>query len=98
MMDMGYTGEDVRWPASFLTVFAGITMVSNFPYWSGKDINLRKSVPFIFVIALVMGFVLISSYPPGILFLLFLAYAASGYLLWVLRWKQRRDSRSQSAP
>ena len=37
---------DVRWLAWALTVFAGLTMVSNFKFYSGKDINLRKSVPF----------------------------------------------------
>ena len=98
MMEIGYSGEDVRWPASALTVFAGITMVSNFPYWSGKDINLRKSVPFIFIIALVCAFIFVSAYPQGNLFLLFLVYALSGYALWAWRWFKRRDSRSQSAP
>ena len=98
MMDMGYSGEDVRWPASALTVFAGITMVSNFPSWSGKDINLRKSVPFIFIIALVCAFIFVSAYPQGNLFVLFLVYALSGYALWAWRWFKRRDSRSQSAP
>ena len=37
---------DVRWLAWGVTVFAGLTMVSNFKFYSGKDINLRKSVPF----------------------------------------------------
>jgi CDP-diacylglycerol--serine O-phosphatidyltransferase len=31
-----------------------------------------------------MFFIVISSYPPGVLFLLFLAYAMSGYVLWLL--------------
>src|SRR5918911_4216259 len=37
-------GADVRWLAWFVTMFAGLTMVSNFRFYSGKDINLRKSV------------------------------------------------------
>lgn len=96
MMDMGYSGEDVRWPASMLTVFAGITMVSNFPYWSGKEINLRKSVPFIFILALVFAFIFVSAYPQGNLFLLFLGYSLSGYALWGWRWLKGRNSRGQS--
>lgn len=96
MMDMGYSGEDVRWPASMLTVFAGITMVSNFPYWSGKEINLRKSVPFIFILALVFAFIFVSAYPQGNLFLLFLGYSLSGYALWGWRWLKGRHSRGQS--
>src|SRR5438445_6429228 len=30
-----------------VTVFAGLTMVSNVKYWSFKSINLKKSVPFL---------------------------------------------------
>jgi CDP-diacylglycerol--serine O-phosphatidyltransferase len=44
--DLNIPGEDVRWYAFALTLFCGITMVSTLPYWSGKDINLRRSVPF----------------------------------------------------
>ena len=33
------------WLAWALTMFAGLTMVSNLRFYSGKDINLRKSVP-----------------------------------------------------
>jgi CDP-diacylglycerol--serine O-phosphatidyltransferase len=44
--DLNIPGEDVRWYAFALTLFSGVTMVSTLPYWSGKDINLRRSVPF----------------------------------------------------
>lgn len=94
VIDAGYTGQDVRWLALGLTTFAGLSMVSSVLFWSGKDINLRKSVPFIVVIAFVLGFALISSYPPGVLFALFLVYALSGYVLWawrrIRRWRTRR--------
>jgi CDP-diacylglycerol---serine O-phosphatidyltransferase len=89
-MDNGFAGDDLRWYACFLTIFAGITMVSNVLYYSGKDINLRRSVPFIVVFALVLGFALVSSYPPGVLFALFLCYAASGYVLLAWRWTRRQ--------
>lgn len=88
--DFGIEGEDVRWFASGLTFFAGITMVSSIPYWSGKEINLRKSVPFIAVAAIALGFALISFYPPGVLFALFLVYAMSGYGMWLWRWWHAR--------
>lgn len=90
VIDNGVSGQDVRWFAGFLTIFAGVSMVSNVQFWSGKDINLRKSVPFIVVIALVMAFALVSSYPPGVLFGLFLAYAASGYVIFAMRWLRGR--------
>lgn len=97
MLDNGVAGYDVRWYACVLTVFAGISMVSNVLFWSGKDINLRKSVPFIVLIALMLAFALVSSYPPGVLFALFLAYAASGYVIYVWRLVRRRKRRQEAA-
>ncbi|HUY04364.1 MAG TPA: CDP-diacylglycerol--serine O-phosphatidyltransferase [Rhodocyclaceae bacterium] len=90
LLDLGYSGEEVRWYAFVLTIFAGITMVSNIRYWSGKDINLRKSVPFMVVPAMALGYALLSSYPEGVLFTLFLGYALSGYVLAAWQWWRRR--------
>lgn len=90
MLDLGYSGSEARWYACMLTIFAGITMVSNIPYWSGKDINLRRTVPFVVVPAMVLGYVLLSTYPPGVLFALFLGYALSGYALEGWKWLRRR--------
>lgn len=86
-------GKDIRWLAWGVTLFAGLTMVSNVPFYSGKDINLRKSVPFwvVVVIALTIGIVVsFSSTLPELLFGLSVAYAMSGYVLWVMRWFERR--------
>ncbi|MBU0752038.1 MAG: CDP-diacylglycerol--serine O-phosphatidyltransferase [Gammaproteobacteria bacterium] len=90
LLDAGFTGEEARWYACILTIFAGVTMVSNIRYWSGKDINLRKSVPFVMVAAVALGFALVSSYPPGVLFALFLGYALSGYVVAGWQWFKRR--------
>ena len=76
--------SDLSWVATALTIFAGLTMVSNVKFYSFKDINLRKSVPFVVVFLLAMFFMLVSSYPPGVLFLLFLGYSLSGYVMWLL--------------
>jgi len=74
----------IPWITGFLAIYAGVTMVSNVPFYSFKDINLRKSVPFATVLFIVLGFVLVSSDPPIVLFLLFCGYGVSGYLLWAL--------------
>ncbi|HEX7643424.1 MAG TPA: CDP-diacylglycerol--serine O-phosphatidyltransferase [Burkholderiaceae bacterium] len=79
MDDWGITGASVTWGAWGITVFAGLTMVSNVPFYSFKDVNFRKVVPFIMVFLLVLVVVLISSYPPGVLFGLFVIYGISGY-------------------
>jgi CDP-diacylglycerol--serine O-phosphatidyltransferase len=95
-IDNGFTSPDdmvwLRWVACLVTFFAGISMVSNVPYWSGKSINLRKSVPFIVVIALVLAFALGAFYPPGTFFGLFVAYALSGYLYAGWRWWRQRQA------
>jgi CDP-diacylglycerol--serine O-phosphatidyltransferase len=90
MLDNHYTGSEVRWQAAVLTVFAGLTMVSNLRYFSFKSFNMRKSVPFIVVFLIALFFILISSYPPGVLFLLFLGYTLSGYVDGVLGWRKKK--------
>ena len=92
LIDNNWSGEEARWYACALTIFAGVTMVSNIRYYSGKDINLRRSVPFMMVAAFALGFALVSSYPPGVLFFLFLCYALSGYVMagWGLLAKRNK--------
>jgi CDP-diacylglycerol--serine O-phosphatidyltransferase len=81
-------GSDIRWLAAGVTVYAGITMVSSVKFYSGKDINLRRAVPFSFAVALVVGLLLISIEPPIVLWGLMLAYGISGYFQWVWqRWR-----------
>ncbi|MBS3936130.1 MAG: CDP-diacylglycerol--serine O-phosphatidyltransferase [Sulfuritalea sp.] len=81
LIDFEWNGSEARWYAFVLTLFAGVSMVTSLRYYSGKDINLRKSVPFIIVVAIALGFALVSTHPPGVLFTLFLAYALSGYVI-----------------
>jgi CDP-diacylglycerol--serine O-phosphatidyltransferase len=78
----------MRWIACIITLFAGITMVSNIPFYSFKDINFRRSVPFWAILVVVFAVTLISTHPPTVLFLLFVAYSVSGYVVWV--WNRRR--------
>jgi CDP-diacylglycerol---serine O-phosphatidyltransferase len=82
--------EDLAWLAWGVTLYAGVTMVSNAPFYSGKDFNPRRSVPFVVMLALVLGLVLISADPPSVLFALGVAYGVSGYVLWLVRWRQGR--------
>ena len=84
-IDNGFTGPELRWFTCFLTIFAGLTMVSNVLYYSGKEINLRRTVPFFAVLGIMLAFALISLDPASVLFLLFLAYAASGYVILAMR-------------
>jgi CDP-diacylglycerol--serine O-phosphatidyltransferase len=92
------TGTDLRWLAWAMTLYAGVTMVSNAPFYSFKDLNLKKSVPYMAVPLTVLAFVLVSSDPPIVLFSLFLAYAVSGYVLWFWRWRAGRGATPPAAP
>ena len=65
-----------------VTVFVGITMVSNVPFYSFKDINFKKRVPLWVILASVVGISVVASRPSLILFALFLSYALSGYVMW----------------
>ncbi len=102
MGDLGVAGPDVSWLAAAITIFAGVTMVTSVKFYSFKDINLRKSVPFVVVAAFALALALISSYPPGWLFGFFLVYALSGYVLAILpnrkAGKTVRPPRLQTPP
>jgi CDP-diacylglycerol--serine O-phosphatidyltransferase len=91
MDDYDIDPQSVRWWALFVTVFAGLTMVSNLKYWSGKAINLRKSVPFVVVLAGAVAVALTALQPPLVLFAGFVIYAISGYV--VSAWLYLRRGR-----
>ena len=76
--------------AGVITSIVGILMVSNIRYNSFKDLDLRGRVPFVAMLAIAMGFVVIMTDPPRMLFLLALGYAISGPVLELLR-RVRRD-------
>lgn len=76
------------WVAFVVTVYAGVSMVSNAPFFSGKSFALSRSVPFWGILLVVLAFVFISVDPPIALFGLFVIYGLSGYALWVWRWQK----------
>ena len=85
-----------HWLACGLTVFAGLTMVSNVRFYSFKDINLRRSVPFTAMLILVMAFALVASDPARVLFAIFLLYACSGYVAALGNWMRKRRERKRT--
>ncbi|MFL6719546.1 MAG: CDP-diacylglycerol--serine O-phosphatidyltransferase [Burkholderiaceae bacterium] len=85
MDDLRFVGNQLTWAAWGITLFAGLTMVTNVPFYSFKDVNFRKSVPFIAVFVIVLVFVAVSSDPPKVLFGLFILYGLSGYIIFFWR-------------
>lgn len=98
MVEYEVPGPNARWAAAFLALFAGLTMVSNFKYYSGKEINLRKSVPFFVILLVMLAFILISTSPPEVLFGVFIVYALSGYIYALLLLTRNKKTVRPTAP
>ena len=64
-----------------VALIAGSLMVSRFRYLSGKDLDPKMRVPVAFMVLVPLGFVLVGTSPPEMLFALFAVYASSGPLL-----------------
>jgi CDP-diacylglycerol--serine O-phosphatidyltransferase len=95
--DYQVKGGDVRWLAAALTVYAGITMVSNVKFYSGKVINLRRAVPFWVVTLMVLVLLLISIEPSHVLWGAMVGYGLSGYVMWaVMRWRKEATQKQYS--
>ncbi|MFT4560622.1 MAG: CDP-diacylglycerol--serine O-phosphatidyltransferase [Gammaproteobacteria bacterium] len=78
-------------PVIFATTIAmALLMVSNIRYYSFKELDLRGRVPFVAVLAIVFGFVLISLDPAAVLALCFVGYAISGPIVTLVQLRQRR--------
>ena len=91
-IESGYAGSDFPLLAAFATIFAGVTMVTNVRFYSFKDINLRKSVPFMAVAAIALVFALMALKPEVTLFGFFVLYALSGYVMVIVRMLHRKPN------
>ena len=84
----GHEGPWLTWLAFGFTLYAGLTMVTNVPFYSFKDVGFRHSVPFIVIVAIALGIAVINIHLPGALFGLFMVYGLSGY--GVYAWKRMK--------
>ena len=82
---LSITNEALSWSVWLIVIYAGFCMISVLPYYSFKDLKLRKSVPFLFVVLIALGFVLVSQDPPLTFFLFFVSYSLSGFILFLYR-------------
>ena len=94
--DLGWVGRDLPIELSvvvgLLTATVGFLMIANFPYYSFKGIDLRRRVPFVVMIAMVLIFGLITLDPPSILLSVFLVYALSGPVMQGIKRRNHRRS------
>ncbi len=78
-----------------ITLCIGALMVSRFPYWSGKELNMRGRIPWMYAAIIPLIYVLIALRPMS-LFTLFGAYALSAPLYWMWRRAVRRKPTPES--
>jgi len=87
--DLGLDGQQLVWVALCLTVISGVLMVSNILYLSFKAVDLKGRIPFVALLAIVLGLGFASMDPPKVLFGLALGYALSGPAMSLWRRRQR---------
>jgi CDP-diacylglycerol--serine O-phosphatidyltransferase len=75
----------ITWVTFAFTLYAGLTMVTNAPFYSFKDIQMKKSVPFAAIVLIALGIAVINIHPPTVLFGLFVMYGLSGYVVYAWR-------------
>ena len=89
-----YGIEGLPWLVMLMTITTGLLMVSNFRYYSFKDINLRGKVPFVVMIGVMLGFAITLSNPATVLFLFFFGYALSGPAVTIVLLRRKRQGRT----
>jgi CDP-diacylglycerol---serine O-phosphatidyltransferase len=93
MTDRKLVGADLAWPMFALALYGGLTMVSNVPFYSFKDVQMKKSVPFVVIVLIALAIAAINSDPPVVLFGVFAVYGFSGYAVYAWRkFKGKRTS------
>jgi CDP-diacylglycerol--serine O-phosphatidyltransferase len=82
MTDAEISPSSMAWPMFVVALFSGLTMVTNVPFYSFKDVGMKQSVPFVVIVLLALGIAAVNIHPPMVLFGLFVSYGLSGYVLY----------------
>ena len=92
MTEYEVKGYEAAWVMFGVALYAGLTMVTNVPFYSFKDIQMKKSVPFAVIVLIALGIAVINIYPPVVLFAVFCVYGISGYAVY--GWRKARGERA----
>ncbi len=68
-------------------------MVAQIRFWSFKEINVRRKIPFFGMIILVLALMLLAIEPALVLFGFFLSYSLSGYVYY--GWQKWRAGQTK---
>jgi CDP-diacylglycerol--serine O-phosphatidyltransferase len=75
----------VAYMAALLTVFTGFLMISNYNYFSFKELQFKGTVPYMVFVFVVILLVVVAQNPHEVLLSMSVAYALSGPIMWVYR-------------
>ena len=100
MTEIGVRGEDlewlswkqITWTMFVVTLYSGLTMVTNVPFYSFKDVQMKKSVPFVVIVLIALVIAIINIHPPIVLFSVFVIYGLSGYAVY--GWRRAKGQRT----
>jgi len=94
--DAGFKGVSqipvLAYTAFAVTLFAGLSMVTNAPFYSFKVVGSRRTVPFIVIVAIAIAIALVALDPPKVLFAIFCVYGLSGYAIY--GWRRMKGKRA----
>lgn len=82
----------LMWVMFALTLYAGLTMVTNVPFYSFKDFHMKRSVPFAAIVLIMLGIAVINIHAPTVLFAVFVLYGFSGYGVYL--WRRAKGMRT----
>lgn len=86
MVDYDVTiGAVTPYAIALLMVITAIAMVSNVPYRSFKDVDLKNKMPFVGMIVLVLVIAIIYLDPPSAFLLIGVSYMLSGLAIYIMR-------------
>ena len=83
--DSWLSWSQIMWIMFAFTLYAGLTMVTNVPFYSFKDVQMKKSVPFAAIVLIALVIAVINIHPPIVLFGIFVLYGMSGYGVYAWR-------------
>lgn len=90
-VEAGVSGRSVVVLSLVATLATGVLMISNFTYYSFKDLGTNKRVPFAMLLGLLLLLVITAVDPPKMILIASTLYALSGPALWLLRWFRKRQ-------
>lgn len=80
----------IAYLAALLTVFAGLLMISNYKYFSFKELHFKGTVPYMVFIFTVVLLVVVAQNPHEVLLVMCVIYALSGPAIGLYRMYKRK--------